>query len=129
MSVTQAFNTSSSMGRLTLHVLLSFAQLEREVTAERIRDNIAISKKKGLWMGGLPPLGYDPHPDGSRRELVDNEAEATAVRALFDLYLEHGCLSATAAVAASRGLRSKLHLFPSGRAQGLSSAASRSTGS
>ena len=63
VSVTQAFNTASSMGRLTLNVLLSFAQFEREVTAERIRDKIAASKKKGLWMGGVPPLGYDPHPD------------------------------------------------------------------
>ena len=69
VSVTQAFNTSSSMGRLTLNVLLSFAQFEREVTAERIRDKIAASKKKGLWMGGNPPLGYDPHPDKTRREL------------------------------------------------------------
>jgi len=60
VSVTQAFNTASSMGRLTLNVLLSFAQFEREVTAERIRDKIAASKKKGLWMGGVPPLGYDP---------------------------------------------------------------------
>ena len=59
VSVTQAFNTTSSMGRLTLNVLLSFAQFEREVTGERIRDKIAASKKKGMWMGGLPPLGYD----------------------------------------------------------------------
>ena len=67
VSVTQAFNTASSMGRLTLHVLLSFAQFEREVTAERIRDKIAASKKKGLWMGGVSPLGYDPHPDPNTR--------------------------------------------------------------
>ncbi|SDJ26934.1 Site-specific DNA recombinase [Lutimaribacter saemankumensis] len=80
VSVTQAFNTSSSMGRLTLNVLLSFAQFEREVTAERIRDKIAASKKKGLWMGGVPPLGYDPHPDRTRRELVVNAAEAAVVR-------------------------------------------------
>lgn len=63
VSVTQAFNTSTSMGRLTLNVLLSFAQFEREVTAERIRDKIAASKKKGLWVGGLVPMGYDRHPD------------------------------------------------------------------
>ena len=80
VSVTQAFNTSSSMGRLTLNVLLSFAQFEREVTAERIRDKIAASKKKGLWMGGLAPLGYDPHPDPTRRELVVNDAESEIVR-------------------------------------------------
>ena len=67
VSVTQAFNTTTSMGRLTLNVLLSFAQFEREVTAERIRDKIAASKKKGMWMGGIVPLGYDPHPDPSKR--------------------------------------------------------------
>ena len=74
VSVTQAFNTASSMGRLTLNVLLSFAQFEREVTAERIRDKIAASKKQGMWMGGVPPLGYDPHPDPTARELVVNDA-------------------------------------------------------
>ena len=118
VSVTQAFNTSSSMGRLTLNVLLSFAQFEREVTAERIRDKIAASKKKGLWMGGIPPLGYDPHPDRSRRELVVNPAEAEVVRRLFTLYLAHGCLNATARAAASEGLRSKRHRFASGRESG-----------
>jgi DNA invertase Pin-like site-specific DNA recombinase len=118
VSVTQAFNTSSSMGRLTLNVLLSFAQFEREVTAERIRDKIAASKKKGLWMGGLAPLGYDPHPDPNRRELVVNEVEAGTVRRLFHLYLAHGCLNATARVAEDEGLRSKRRVFGSGRAQG-----------
>ena len=118
VSVTQAFNTSSSMGRLTLNVLLSFAQFEREVTAERIRDKIAASKKKGLWMGGIPPLGYDPHPDRSRRELVVNAVEAEVVRRLFALYLAHGCLNATARAAASEGLRSKRHRFASGRESG-----------
>jgi len=86
VSVTQAFNTSTSMGRLTLNVLLSFAQFEREVTAERIRDKIAASKKKGLWMGGTLPVGYDRHPDPQRRELVVNPAEAEVVRRLFRLY-------------------------------------------
>ena len=86
VSVTQAFNTSSSMGRLTLNVLLSFAQFEREVTAERIRDKIAASKKKGLWMGGSLPLGYDRHADPMRRELVVNSSEADVVRRLFCLY-------------------------------------------
>ncbi len=118
VSVTQAFNTSSSMGRLTLNVLLSFAQFEREVTAERIRDKIAASKKKGLWMGGLAPLGYDPHPDRTRRELVVNEAEAGTVRRLFALYLEHGCLNATARAAGKLGLRSKRRVFANGRQQG-----------
>lgn len=92
VSVTQAFNTSSSMGRLTLNVLLSFAQFEREVTAERIRDKIAASKKKGLWMGGSVPLGYDRHPDPQRRELVVNEGEAATVLALFELYARLGNL-------------------------------------
>src|SRR5690349_204336 len=76
VSVTQAFNTTTSMGRLTLNVLLSFAQFEREVTGERIRDKIADSKKQGIWMGGCPPLGYDVKD----RKLVVNEAEAEAVR-------------------------------------------------
>ena len=76
VSVTQSFNTATSMGRLTLHMLLSFAQFEREVTAERIRDKIAASKRKGLWMGGRVPLGYEK--DG--RTLCINEAEAETVR-------------------------------------------------
>ncbi|WP_137701880.1 recombinase family protein [Marimonas lutisalis] len=118
VSVTQAFNTSSSMGRLTLNVLLSFAQFEREVTAERIRDKIAASKKKGLWMGGVPPLGYDPHPDRTRRELVVNAAEAAVVRQLFALYAEHRCLNAVTHHAEALGLRSKYHVFASGRTQG-----------
>ena len=78
VSVTQQFNTATSMGRLTLNVLLSFAQFEREVTAERIRDKIAASKKKGLWMGGLVPLGYEVND----RTLVVNEAEAQTVRTI-----------------------------------------------
>jgi DNA invertase Pin-like site-specific DNA recombinase len=118
VSVTQAFNTSSSMGRLTLNVLLSFAQFEREVTAERIRDKIAASKKKGLWMGGVPPLGYDPHPDPSRRELVVNESEARVVQQIFHLYLSHGCLNGATRAIACAGLRSKAHAFRSGRTQG-----------
>ncbi|RYH06259.1 recombinase family protein [Tropicimonas sp. IMCC6043] len=118
VSVTQAFNTSSSMGRLTLNVLLSFAQFEREVTAERIRDKIAASKKKGLWMGGVPPLGYDPHPDPMRRELVVNEAEAEVVRQLFTLYATHRCLNLVTQKAEGLGLRSKRHVFSTGREQG-----------
>ena len=84
VSVTQAFNTTTSMGRLTLNVLLSFAQFEREVTGERIRDKIAASKKKGMWMGGYPPLGYDVKD----RKLVVNEAEAETVRYIFRRYQE-----------------------------------------
>src|SRR5438477_199935 len=86
VSVTQSFNTATSMGRLTLNVLLSFAQFEREVTGERIRDKIAASKKKGLWMGGFVPFGYRPHD----RTLVIEEAEAETVRLIFELYLELG---------------------------------------
>ena len=118
VSVTQSFNTSSSMGRLTLNMLLSFAQFEREVTAERIRDKIAASKKKGLWMGGLAPLGYDPHPDKMRRELVVNDLEAAAVRRLFQIYIENGCLNASAQMAEAEGHRSKHRTFSSGRTQG-----------
>ena len=86
VSVTQAFNTTTSMGRLTLNVLLSFAQFEREVTGERIRDKIAASKKKGMWMGGLPPLGFDIHD----RKLVVNEKEAETVRHIFGRYCALG---------------------------------------
>lgn len=107
VSVTQAFNTSSSMGRLTLNVLLSFAQFEREVTAERIRDKIAASKKKGLWIGGNLPLGYDSHPDPKSRTLVVNEDEAKTVRRLFGLYDELGCLRKVEERATAEGLRSK----------------------
>jgi DNA invertase Pin-like site-specific DNA recombinase len=107
VSVTQAFNTATSMGRLTLNVLLSFAQFEREVTAERIRDKIAASKQKGLWMGGTLPLGYDRHPDPQRRELVVNAAEAETVRTLFRLYTEHANLRVVETEAARLGLRPK----------------------
>ena len=88
VSVTQQFNTTSSMGRLTLNVLLSFAQFEREVTGERIRDKIAVSKQKGMWMGGNVPLGYN----ASERKLAINPAEAETVRYIFALYLEFGCV-------------------------------------
>lgn len=91
VSVTQAFNTTSSMGRLTLNVLLSFAQFEREVTGERIRDKIAASKAKGLWMGGYPPLGFDA-PGDLARILQVNESEAATVRLIFERYLELRCV-------------------------------------
>ena len=90
VSVTQAFNTTSSMGRLTLNMLLSFAQFEREVTGERIRDKIAASKRKGLWMGGNIALGYEPNG----RTLSVNEAEARTVRRVFDRYLALGSVEA-----------------------------------
>ena len=103
VSVTQSFNTATSMGRLTLNVLLSFAQFEREVTAERIRDKIAASKKKGLWMGGSAPLGYEP--DGRTLKIVEDQA--LTIRTLFDLYLEHGSIIAVKHEADRLGLRKK----------------------
>ena len=99
VSITQQFNTTTSMGRLTLNVLLSFAQFEREVTGERIRDKIAASKRKGMWMGGNLPLGYDVKD----RQLVVNEAEAKTVRLIFRRYLELGQVPALLAELRSRG--------------------------
>src|SRR5262249_34723402 len=90
VSVTQQLNTATSMGRLVLNVLLSFAQFEREMIAERTRDKIAATRRKGKWCGGLPVLGYDVDPRGPR--LVVNKKEAARVRAIFTLYLERGSL-------------------------------------
>jgi len=106
VSVTQQFNTTTSMGRLMLNVLLSFAQFEREITGERIRDKIAASKKKGMWMGGTVPLGYDIND----RQLVINEMEAETVRTLFRLYLQHCNVRAVVDEADRLGLRSKLRI-------------------
>src|ERR1700675_5126617 len=86
VAVTQQFNTTTSMGRLTLNVLLSFAQFEREVIGERIRDKVAASKRKGIWMGGTLPMGYDVR----ERKLVINQVEARTVREIFERYLELG---------------------------------------
>ena len=118
VSVTQSFNTTTSMGRLTLNVLLSFAQFEREVTGERIRDKIAASKAKGMWMGGLPPLGYDPPQDRATRTLVRNEPEAEQVRTIFNLYLELGSVSALEARLANDGFRSKVWVSAKGAQSG-----------
>lgn len=117
VSVTQAFNTTSSMGRLTLNVLLSFAQFEREVTGERIRDKIAASKAKGMWMGGIPPLGYDIPIKGSR-SLVINEDEAEHVRSIYSRYLALGSVHALQAELAARGIVSKCWTTTSGRTLG-----------
>jgi DNA invertase Pin-like site-specific DNA recombinase len=92
VSVTQQFNTTASLGRLTLNILLSFAQFERELIAERTRDKMSAARRKGKWGGGIPVLGYDVAAEGGR--LVVNAAEAEQVRAIFDLYLEHGSLAA-----------------------------------
>ncbi|CAN5222579.1 hypothetical protein BH09PSE2_BH09PSE2_09680 [soil metagenome] len=102
-SVTQAFNTTTSMGRLTLNVLLSFAQFEREVTGERIRDKIAASKAKGMWMGGVPPLGYRP----KHRTLEIVEGEAEQVRAVFSRYLQVGSVHRLKDELEARGVRSR----------------------
>jgi site-specific DNA recombinase len=114
VSVTQQFNTTSSMGRLTLNVLLSFAQFEREVTGERIRDKIAASKKKGLWMGGNPPLGYDARG----RTRVVNLAEAEIIRCIFALYRELGCVRRVKAEADRLGLKTKRSTTRSGAERG-----------
>ena len=117
VSVTQAFNTTSSMGRLTLNVLLSFAQFEREVTGERIRDKIAASKARGMWMGGHLPLGYDlPAPGG--RALAINEVEAETVRTIFRGYLDLGSVHALEHWLAAREIRSKQWVTAGGRSLG-----------
>jgi site-specific DNA recombinase len=114
VSVTQQFNTTTSMGRLTLNVLLSFAQFEREVTGERIRDKIAASKRKGMWMGGVPPLGY-----GARdRKLVVVDGEAEIVRSIFRRYAELGSVRSLKEELDSRSIRSKHWTSASGRLRG-----------
>ena len=110
VAVTQQFNTTSSMGRLTLNVLLSFAQFEREVTGERIRDKIAASKRKGMWMGGVAPLGYDVR----ERRLVINPAEAGTVRYIYGRYLELGCVRQLSRELAERGIVSKVRISKKG---------------
>ncbi len=114
VSVTQAFNTTSSMGRLTLNVLLSFAQFEREVTGERIRDKVAASKKKGMWMGGNVPLGYDV----VERKLVVNDAEADQVRHIFARYIALGTIAALQEELKGQQIHSKAWLARSGRPVG-----------
>jgi site-specific DNA recombinase len=105
VSVTQQFNTAHSMGRLLLNVLLSFAQFEREIISERTRDKIAAARRKGKWSGGMPLLGYDVDPRGSK--LVVNAEEAPKVQAIFALYLECGGLIATVQELEKRGWRNK----------------------
>ena len=117
VSVTQAFNTTSSMGRLTLNVLLSFAQFERELTGERIRDKIAASKARGMWMGGNLPLGYDL-PEPGRRALVLDPAEAGTVRTIFAKYLELGSVRALETWLRAEGIRSKRRTTAGGRTIG-----------
>ena len=118
VSITQAFNTTTSMGRLTLNVLLSFAQFEREVTGERIRDKIAASKAKGMWMGGTLPLGYDRPADPVTRALVINNEEAEQVRLIFTRYLELRSVSTLERWLDEQGIRSKAYITRAGRALG-----------
>jgi DNA invertase Pin-like site-specific DNA recombinase len=103
VSVTQSFNTTTSMGRLTLNILLSFAQFEREVIGERIRDKFAASRKKGMWMGGFVPLGYEVKD----RKLVINEREAATVRMIFERFVKVGSATALARVLAAEGVTTR----------------------
>jgi DNA invertase Pin-like site-specific DNA recombinase len=114
VSVTQQFNTTTSMGRLTLNVLLSFAQFEREVTGERIRDKFAASKRKGMWMGGFPSLGYDVVD----RKLVVNEPEAETVRLIFERYVRLGCVARLAKSLRQDGIVSKRWQTQAGATRG-----------
>ena len=111
VSVTQQFNTTTSMGRLMLNILLSFAQFEREVTGERIRDKIAASKRKGIWMGGYPPLGYDVKD----RQLVINDAEATTVRRIFQRFAEFRSVTELCRELALDGITTKAWKTADGR--------------
>jgi site-specific DNA recombinase len=110
VSITQQFNTTTSMGRLTLNVLLSFAQFEREVAGERIRDKIAASKKKGMWMGGLPSLGYDVQ----NRKLVVNDKEALTVVHVFRRYVELRSVRVLQVELDAAGIRSKRRILADG---------------
>jgi DNA invertase Pin-like site-specific DNA recombinase len=114
VSVTQQFNTTTSMGRLTLNVLLSFAQFEREVTGERIRDKIAASKRKGMWMGGVIPMGYDLED----RRLIPNPAEAATVKRIFEAYLDQGCVSNLQIYLEENGLHNKRRVSRTGNVTG-----------
>ncbi|WP_339751816.1 recombinase family protein [uncultured Marinobacter sp.] len=114
VSVTQQFSTTSSMGRLTLNILLSFAQFEREVTGERIRDKIALSKKKGMWMGGYVPLGYDV----ASRKLIPNEAETELVRRIFNRFIRLGSTTLLCKELNDDGFRTKRRRGRDGRVSG-----------
>jgi len=111
VSVTQQFNTTTSMGRLTLNILLSFAQFEREITGERIRDKISASKAKGMWMGGTPPLGYDVR----ERKLIVNESEAALVRDIFARYAETGSAAQLVRELQIEGHTTKVWIAQNGR--------------
>lgn len=116
VSVTQQFNTTNSMGRLTMNILLSFAQFEREIIAERTRDKMSAARRKGKWMGGGLVLGYDVAPRGGR--LVVNEEEAAQVRAIYELYLEHRSLIPVVRELDRRGWRNKRWITKKGNERG-----------
>ena len=116
VSVTQQFNTTTSIGRLTLNILLSFAQFEREIISERTRDKMSAARRKGKWIGGHPVLGYDIDPKGGR--LIVNPEEAEQVRTLFGLYLELGSLLPVLQEADRRGLRTKRWTTEDGNVRG-----------
>jgi site-specific DNA recombinase len=118
VSVTQQFNTATSMGRLVLIVLLSFAQFEREIIGERIRDKIAANRRRGKWTGGTPILGYDVDRSGPSPKLVVNAAEAARVREIFDLYLSLGTLLPVVEELAKRGWCNKTWKTKAGPAMG-----------
>jgi site-specific DNA recombinase len=115
VSVTQQFNTTHSMGRLTLNILLSFAQFEREIISERTRDKMAASRRKGKWAGGRPLLGYDLQTLPGSTKLVVNASEAAQVRAMFEIYLLHGALVPATSDIDARGWRNKAWTTKSGR--------------
>src|SRR5579872_3338840 len=113
VSVTQEFNTTTSLGRLTLHILLSFAQFEREIISERTRDKLSAARRKGKWIGGIPVLGYDVDPQGGR--LAVNEREAVQVREIFDLLAGAATLATGLQEVSKRGYKTKDWVSRSGR--------------
>jgi site-specific DNA recombinase len=116
VSVTQAFNTNTSMGRLTLNILLSFAQFEREIISERTRDKMGAARKKGQWMGGRPALGYNL--DKENHKIVINEAEAKVIREMFSLYIKERSLLSVAKILNEKGYRTKSYMLRKGKPSG-----------
>ena len=116
VSITQHFDTTTSMGRLTLNILLSFAQFEREIISERTRDKIAAARRKGKWIGGIPILGYDVDPQGNR--LVINKNESIKVNQIYELYLEYQAMLPVAKELNRRGWRTKVWVTKKGRERG-----------
>lgn len=113
VSVTQNFNTNTSMGRLTLNILLSFAQFEREIISERTRDKMGAARKRGQWMGGRAPMGYDINRE--TKKLIINETEAKFIREIFDLYIEHASLLKVAIILNEKGYTTKRWVTKKGK--------------